>query len=209
MIVMPLHSYGGLLPALSEEQEQLRDRLATSVKYLSDTIGERNLLHTGSLEATSQYLCSNLQQMGYAVNKQSYSTGNHQVLNLEVTLIGNQDAADTVIVGAHYDSAISAPGANDNGTGVAALLELARLFKGKKFRKTIRLVFFVNEEPPYFQTNEMGSRVYAEQLRRNHTLVSAMISLETIGFYSDTPGSQKYPMLLNLFYLRREISLVL
>jgi Zn-dependent M28 family amino/carboxypeptidase len=106
-------------------------------------------------------------------------------------------------VGSHYDSVVGTVGANDNASGVAATLELARLLKGNKLRRTVRFVFFVNEEPPYFQTEQMGSLVYAHQLRRDGIPVAAMISLETIGFYSDARGSQKYPALVSLFYPSR------
>jgi Zn-dependent M28 family amino/carboxypeptidase len=122
---------------------------------------------------------------------------------LEAKLVGSESAGGTIIVGAHYDSVQGSPGANDNASGVAAVLELARLFRGFTPRKTIRFVFFVNEEPPYFQTESMGSVVYAKQLRTDRIAVSAMISLETIGYYSDAPGSQKYPVLLGLLYPSR------
>jgi len=108
-----------------------------------------------------------------------------------------------VIVGAHYDSVSGTAGANDNASGVAAVLELARLLQGSKLRRPVRFVFFVNEEPPYFQTMEMGSFVYARQLHSDKVAVSAMISVETIGFYSDVPGSQKYPPVLSWFYPSR------
>jgi Zn-dependent M28 family amino/carboxypeptidase len=122
------------------------------------------------------------------------------VHNLEVRLPGADTGGETVVVGAHYDSVGGSPGADDNASGVAAVLELARILHGAVYRKTIRLVLFVNEEPPFFQTGDMGSVVYARQLRSERVAVAAMISLETIGFYSDVPGSQKYPVLLGLFY---------
>ena len=100
----------------------------------------------------------------------------------------------TWVVGAHYDSAYDAPGANDNGSGTAAVIELARLLKDHRPRTTrIRLVLFVNEEPPYFQTEDMGSLRYAAMLAERKEPVAAMISLETIGYYSDKAGSQRYP----------------
>jgi Zn-dependent M28 family amino/carboxypeptidase len=100
----------------------------------------------------------------------------------------------SIIIGAHYDSAGNAPGANDNGSGTAAVLELARLLKdARPARKRLRFVLFVNEVPPYFQTEDMGSYRYARLLAERHEPVAAMISLETIGFFSDQPGSQHYP----------------
>ena len=123
--------------------------------------------------------------------------------NVEASLIGSDPASGTIIVGAHYDSVAETVGANDNASGVAATMELARLLQGSKLRRTVRFVFFVNEEPPYFQTNDMGSLIYARQFRRDNVPVSAMISVETIGFYSDVSGSQKYPPVLGLLYPSR------
>jgi Zn-dependent M28 family amino/carboxypeptidase len=173
------------------------------VQYLSVTIGERSIPRAGSLQATVEYLRDSLRQAGYKVTEHSYSVEGQTVSNLEATLLGSDATKGTVIVGAHYDSVAGTVGANDNATGVAAALELARLLGRTSLRRTVRFVFFVNEEPPYFQTESMGSKVYAHQLRSAGVLVSAMISLETIGFYSDVPGSQKYPAVLSLFYPNR------
>ena len=200
---MPLKSYAGTLPPLTSEESELRDRLAANVKYLSASIGERSLERTGSLEKTAAFIRENLQSVGYSVNDIRYEVAGQTVSNLEAILVGTATAQGNVVVGAHYDSVAGTVGANDNASGVAAVLELARLFKTTKPRRTVRFVFFVNEEPPYFQTENMGSVVYARQLRSQGTHVSAMISLETIGFYSDTKGSQKYPPPLGFFYPSR------
>ncbi len=200
---MPLRSYKGPLPQLSPEQSELADRLSADVNYLSATIGERSVPRAGSLEATAEYLVGNLRQAGYAVTEHKYSVAGQEVSNVEASLPGSDSASGTVIVGAHYDSVAGTVGANDNASGVAAAVELARLLQRSKLRKTVRFVLFVNEEPPYFQTNDMGSLIYARQLRRERVPVSAMISLETIGFYSDAPGSQKYPPILGYFYPTR------
>jgi Zn-dependent M28 family amino/carboxypeptidase len=132
-----------------------------------------------------------------------YEVAGQRAENLEVMTGDVNNPLGTVVVGAHYDSVGKAPGANDNASGVAAVLELARLFHGASTHRTIRFVLFVNEEPPYFQIDTMGSAVYAKQLRRDGIVVSAMISLETIGYYSDKSGSQKYPPILSLFYPNR------
>lgn len=203
MTHMPLRSYAGPLPVLSHEQADLRDRLAADVKYLSEAIGERNLQRPGSLSTTAVYLRENLQQAGYTVIEHAYSVQGQSCLNLEAILPGRDGSSGTVIVGGHYDSVVGTVGANDNATGVAAVLELARLLHGTTPKKTVRFVFFVNEEPPYFQTENMGSWVYARRLRSEGVQVSAMISMETLGFYSDSPGSQKYPPVLGLLYPNR------
>lgn len=200
MTRMPLRSYTGPLPPLTSQQLETANRLSQHVKYLSETIGERNLSRAGTLQAATDYLQSQLKEVGYSPSEQTYLVQGRQVRNLEVILPGSGAASETVVVGAHYDSVAGAPGADDNATGVAAVLELARLLRGSAHRRTIRLALFVNEEPPYFQTADMGSWVYARQLRSEHVSVSAMISLEMLGFYSDVPGSQKYPVLLGLFY---------
>jgi hypothetical protein len=197
---MPIRSYAGPLPQLTSEELELRDRLSAEVSHLSVDIGDRSLLHPQSLQAASDYISGCLREQGYRVVESPYSVDSEKVHNLEAILPGTDGTLGQVIVGAHYDSVAGTVGANDNGTGVAAVLEIARLMRQAKLRRTVRFVLFVNEEPPYFQTAEMGSRVYAHQLRHDGVPVAAMFSLETIGFYSDEPGSQKYPPVLNLFY---------
>jgi Peptidase family M28 len=203
MTQMPLRSYKGQLPPLSATQSELVIRLSEHVRHLSTAIRERNVQHDESLQATTDYLRSRLVQAGYTVTEETYAMEGQAVNNLEVDLVGSESSAGVVVVGAHYDSVDGTVGANDNATGVAATLELARMLQGSKLRRTIRFVFFVNEEPPYFQTEKMGSVVYARKLKHDGVSVSGMISLETIGFYSDAPESQQYPPLLNLLYPSR------
>jgi|SRR5579863_931047 Zn-dependent M28 family amino/carboxypeptidase len=203
MTQMPLRSHKGPLYPLSNAQAELSGRLSDDVRHLSTAIRERNLQHEGSLHATTDYLRSTLARAGYTVTEQTYTIEGEAVSNLEADLLGSVNTDGAVIVGAHYDSVDGTVGANDNATGVAATLELARWLQGSHPRKTVRFVFFVNEEPPYFQTGQMGSLVYARKLKQDGVPVSAMISLETIGYYSDAPGSQKYPPLLNLLYPNR------
>src|SRR5215469_4002178 len=203
MTMMPLKSYRGELGPLSVEETEISNHLSQHVKSLSEKIGERNLSKAGTLGAAADYIRSNLQQEGYSVTEQTYSVGGQQVRNLEAKLVGSETGGETVVVGAHYDSVQGSPGANDNASGVAAVLELAHLLRGFTPRKAIRFAFFVNEEPPYFQTESMGSVVYAKQLHADRVPVSAMISIETIGCYSDMLGSQKYPVLLGLLYPKR------
>lgn len=200
MTQMPLKSYKGPLQPLSDEESLLATRFSAHVKYLSETVGERSLSRPGSLQSVTDYLRDALKQAGYASTEHTYSVEGHAVSNFEVSLVGSDTQVGSVIVGAHYDSVAGTVGADDNATGVAGVLELARLLQGSKLRRTVRFVLFVNEEPPYFQTETMGSLVYARQLQYDRIPVSAMISLEMLGFYSEAPGSQKYPPVLGLFY---------
>jgi Peptidase family M28 len=197
---MPLRSYAGALPQLTPEELELRDRLSAEVTHLSVDIGDRSFLRPQSLQAANDYLASCLREDGYTVVERPYSVEGDRVNNLEASVAGTDNTLGQVIVGAHYDSVAGTVGANDNGTGVAAVLEIARLMRQMRFKRTVRFVLFVNEEPPYFQTASMGSRVYAHQLRQEGVPISAMLSIETIGYYSDEPRSQDYPPVLNLFY---------
>ena len=105
-----------------------------------------------------------------------------------------------LLIGAHYDTVRGSPGANDNGSGVAALIELSRLFADLEPAMTVRFVAFVNEESPFFATDLQGSMVYADMARRRGDDIRLMVCLETMGCYSDKPGSQGYPPLFKFFY---------
>jgi Zn-dependent M28 family amino/carboxypeptidase len=194
MIQMPGESYRGELPPLTQKEVALRDSLQRDVQKLGSEIGERNFLHYKELMATADFLDASFAQAGYKVQRQGYTINNQTYYNLEVEIPGTQRPDEIVIIGGHYDSVSGSPGANDNGTGAAATLELARLFAGKKPSRTLRFVEFVNEEPPFFFSEGMGSLVYASRCKQRSENVVAMLSLETIGYYSDKIGSQRYPL---------------
>ncbi len=168
------------------------------VRALSESIGERNLAHPEALRRAAEYVEEELRRAGYRPADQSYEVGDERVRNIEAELPGS--GSEILVVGAHYDSALGTPGADDNASGVAALLELARSLARRRFVRTVRFVAFVNEEAPYFQTDSMGSRIYARRCRERGEPIALMLSLETIAYYSDRPGSQQYPFPLNLFY---------
>jgi Zn-dependent M28 family amino/carboxypeptidase len=126
-----------------------------------------------------------------------------KVRNLIAEIHGGARANEIVVIGAHYDTVFDCPGADDNTSGIAALLELARLLKSSHPARTIRFVAFVNEEPPWFQTEDMGSLVYAEQAHKLKENLVAAVSLETIGMYSDAEGSQQYPQGFKSLYPSR------
>jgi Peptidase family M28 len=198
MIKMPGKNISSLI-ALSAEERNLRHELRADVEKLAGDIGERNEFHYAELRTAADHIEHSFSAAGLLPRRQRYEMRGHTYDNIEVEIRG--DLPQIVLVGAHYDSVFGAPGANDNGSGVAAVLALARRFSGKHFQRTLRFVAFVNEEPPYFQTPEMGSFVYAQRCKERGDEISAMISLETIGYFSDAPHSQTYPLPgVNAFY---------
>lgn len=201
MIRMPGRSHRGPLPRVEDRLAELSSELRHHVTYLADEIGERNVRYRpDELAQTAKFIADELADAGYTVQRQDYEVDGTTCVNLEVEIQGTTKSDEIVIVGAHYDSVADCPAANDNGSGVAAVLSLARTFCDSRNDRTLRFVAFVNEEEPYAHTERMGSWVYARRCRQRGENISAMLSLETIGFYSDEPGSQKYPRPLGLLY---------
>ncbi len=178
----------------------LAERLRAHVLQLAGEIGERNVWRPQALHAAAAYLRSEWQGQGHTVTAQGYTAYGVPSENLEITLTGTAQPAQIILVGAHYDSVRGSPGANDNASGAAALLEIGRALKDAGLRRTVRLVAFVNEEPPFFFWGEMGSGVYARAARARGDDIRLMMSLEMLGAYSDAPGSQRYPPFLRWFY---------
>ena len=192
---VPGVSHQGPLPPLTAEEAALAASLKRHIEIVAAQ--EHNVANPAALEAAARYIEGVLEGHGYQVGRQVYRVDGVDVRNIDAVIepAGGHPDPDVLVVGAHYDSVEGSPGANDNASGTAAVLELARLLadlKGKS-TKRIRLVLFVNEEPPYFMTSHMGSLHYARMLSERHERVTAMFSLETIGYFSDKPGSQKYP----------------
>lgn len=201
MFYMPGRSFRGNLPPLTQDQKILEDALRRDVEYLSGEIGERNTYHHASLMRAAEFIERSLTDAGYAIARQRYEVEGLPCDNLEAELRGKENPEEIVVIGAHYDSVIGSPGANDNATGVAGVFALARVFVNVPTAKTLRFVAFVNEEPMHFKTDAMGSLVYARRAKSRGERVVAMLSLETIGYYSEEPHSQQFPSnLLRLFY---------
>ena len=202
---MPGASYAGDLPASTPALRELAARLTAHVTALAGSIGIRNVEHPEQLTAARDYLVDQLRTLETASNRVKLEDvgaqgGHAQNVIFEVAGRGQ---ARIVVVGAHYDSIDTGPGANDNGSGVAATLELAATFARAPAPSTVRFVFFVNEEPPYFRNAGMGSRVNADNARKHQDAISAMLSLETIGYYRDAVYTQHYPWPIGLLYPSR------
>jgi len=184
---------------LSPDEVALREELRANVQKLAGDIGERNMWHYAQLNAAADFIEDSFSRAGLRTRRDSYEMRGQPCHNIESEIPGNQP--EIIVIGAHYDSVFGSPGANDNGTGVAATLALAQRFATAKPKRTLRFVAFVNEEPPYFLSGEMGSLVYARRCKERGDKIPAMISLETIGYFSDTPNSQTYPSPgLGVFY---------
>jgi hypothetical protein len=185
---------------LTEAQRATAAILRRDAVMLGATIGERNVFRHEGLEAAATHVAQELVAAGYEVRGQIHETYGVECANLEAEIAGTERASEIVVVGAHYDSVMGSPGGNDNGSGVAVLLALARRFAGSKPARTIRFVFFVNEEPPFFQTGNMGSLVYARRSKQRGEDVRAMIAFDAVGYFSDEPGSQEYPAPIGAIY---------
>lgn len=199
-IRMPGKSFDGPLPPLTATQQELQSRLRAHVMMLAGRIGERNSLRRRALDSAAAYVDSTLTALGYTTRSEPYLVKGAEFRNIEATLTGRTKPKEIVVVGGHYDSVDGTPGADDNASGTAGVLELARILKNTPMDRTVKFVAFVNEEPPYFWTEDMGSLRYARAARARGDNIVAMLSLETIGFYSDKVGSQFYPAILGWFY---------
>jgi len=213
MFWMPGRSYRGPLPKLTAAEQQLSKNLSAHVWLLAGDIGARSLTSAPeNLEKAAQYIEHVFRSYGYQPERQEFAvetlsqqqaevtsegirfpTVRHIARNIVAEKVGTVAESDIVIVGAHYDSVYECPAANDNGSGVAAMLEIARVLHNEPLHKTLRLVAFANEEPPFFRTDQMGSYQYARQCNEQQERIAAMLCLETIGYYTEGPATQKFP----------------
>jgi hypothetical protein len=181
-------------PGRLNMKTEIKDNLKRIVNILARKIGSRGYSQTDNLDRAAQYIKSELNKYGYNVLEQPYNYKGRTYKNIFVEKRGKKDAEKLIIVGAHYDTAIGTPGADDNASGVAGLLELARLLTNIPLDKTVHFVAFALEEPPLFRSRFMGSHVYAKNLKQTRRHVEGMICLEMIGYFTDEPESQLFPL---------------
>lgn len=200
---MPGESISGSLPALTGAERAVAEQLQRHVTALSVDIGPRRATLGDSLHRAEQYIAAELGKASPALpapRREPLPGAPGDPANIVLELPGSEPGP-LVLLGAHYDTDQGGtPGANDNGSGVATALVLAGRFAKAKHRLPIRIVFFANEEMPYFTTPAMGSLHHAQGCRQRGEVLRAMLSLETMGYYSDEPGSQKYPAPLSSLY---------
>jgi hypothetical protein len=181
-------------PPDEEQPPDLAGELERDLTILAEEIGARHVGRPASLRRAKEWIAAELTAAGWPVREESYEADGVTVANLVAERRGTTKADEILIVGAHYDTVPGCPGANDNGTGVVGLLALARRWADLEPGRTLRLVTFVNEEPPYFQTDEMGSVVHAKGCRERGEKVVGVVVLETMGCFSDEKGSQEFPV---------------
>ena len=172
---------------------QLVERLRQHVDVLAELIGPRHVGRPKALESAATYVERQFLALGDEVERQTYDVEGTTVANLVVERSGERSPDSIIVLGAHYDSIPATPGADDNASAVAVLIEVARLLRGRHGQRTIRFVAFACEEPPHFYTDTMGSQVYARRCRTRSERVVGMLCLEMVGFFTDEPRSQATP----------------
>ncbi len=175
------------------DRREVRQHLEKHLRFLSVTLGERSIYRPGNLQAAADYVYQNFTAMGYAPRRQTYVYMREPVSNI---IAGDENPGGYYILGAHYDTVAGTPGADDNASGVAVLLEVARLARNLTPPRPWAFVAFACEEPPAFFTPYMGSRVYAKQARQQGDKILGMLCLEMVGYYTQAPGSQSIPLVL-------------
>jgi len=193
MVLLPL-GISFAITTQSASPEGNEASLVSTVRFLSEVIGERSFRDLPKLNKTADYIESSLRSFGCLVSKQAFTYEGRTYYNVIGEVKGSHpDKKEILIIGAHYDTAVGTPGADDNASGVAGFLELARLTALNPVERTIRFVAFSLEEPPVFGTKDMGSYVYAERTAQEGVKVYGMMSLEMIGYFCEEKGCQAYP----------------
>ncbi len=198
---MPGTSFQGDVTKMTDAERDTSRRLRAHVEMLATTIGARNDEHPDAYLASQAYIEKTLTSYGYTeIVRQPVETPTGTWYNIEVSAPGSDPEGPYTVFAAHYDSCLTTPGADDNASGVAGLLEMARLLHEQPPESHVKLVFLANEEPPHFKTATMGSVVYARAAKARGDAITLMYSLEMIGYFDTEPHSQHYPALLSSFY---------
>ncbi|MDX1519285.1 MAG: M28 family peptidase [Gammaproteobacteria bacterium] len=200
MMSMPGELLRKPLPALDPAEKELATRLRSHVWQLAEEIGERHYQAPTALAQAAEYIEESFARAGLTPVIEEFGQDNQTFRNIFVEFQGRNPDRDILVIGAHYDTVWLSPGADDNASGVAVLLETARLLQERFLDNSVRLVAFVNEESPFFNTDLMGSLVHARNAAIRGETISGMISLEMLGYFSGEPGSQHYPFPLKYFY---------
>ncbi len=197
--LMPKTVSADLDEPLTETQQLIAEEIKRDVEQLAVTIGERNMHTPGSMNSAAAFLEERFSSMGYRIKKHQYTLrrgiySGRTAVNIVAEIPGSELKGEIIVIGAHYDTMPGSPGANDNASGVAVLLAAANQMANSEPERTIRFIAFANEEPPFFQTSDMGSYAYARRSSELEENIVAMIALDGLGYYDDSDGSQSYPL---------------
>lgn len=186
-------------PKIENSTKVDSEKLRIHVEKISNEFYPRSQANLVNLNKTADYIKSEFEKSGGKVSEQNYRVEGREFRNI-ISLFGNE-MNERIIIGAHYDSCGDTVGADDNASGVAGLIELANLLGKEDLPIQTELIAYTLEEPPFFATTGMGSHVHAKSLKENEVKVRLMISLEMIGYFSDEPNSQEFPVsILKLLY---------
>lgn len=172
----------------------LRRKLHRHVLVLSDEIGPRNLTHYSCLNKAAEYIADEMRSAHGNFSSEDYLCNKKHVSNLIFEKRGRDIPDNILLIGAHYDTVMESPGADDNATGIAALLEIIHLLDDYANSQTLRFVAFTLEEPPHFGTDMMGSRYHARHAFEKKENIIGMIAFEMLGYFIEKKRSQKYPI---------------
>lgn len=181
---------------MKPDKNQIESNLRLHVDRLAGLIGPRYLQKPKTIQATIGYIEGQWAGMGYRIAREHYDAIGDQATNLIVEQSGSKRAHEIILLGAHYDTVYSTPGADDNASAVAVLLEVSRLLREHQCKRTIRYVAFACEEPPYFNVDAMGSQYHARRARMRGDNIRGMLCLEMVGYYSTADNSQTVPPLI-------------
>lgn len=198
-VSMPGESFKGELLPLTEKQQSLAERLEQHVVKLADEIGERNYSEPRAYSKAADFITDKFNETGLVAYEEAFGDES-QFRNIIAEHYGSRLPDEVLVVGAHYDTVWVTPGADDNASGVAVMIEVARQLKTIQLDRTIRFIAFANEESPYFMTKDMGSLYHAKRAFERGDNIIGMVSLEMLGYYSNEPNSQSYPSPFSWFY---------
>lgn len=178
---------------MNADRDTIEAALRQHVDRLAGLIGPRTLSKPKTIQATIGYIEGQWSEMGYSSERECYDADGDEATNLIVETAGSKRADEIVLLGAHYDTVYCTPGADDNASAVAVLLEVSRLLRDHQGKRTARYVGFACEEPPYFNMDSMGSQHHARQSRLRGDNIVGMLCLEMVGYYNLAKGSQSVP----------------
>ncbi len=187
---------------MNPDRDSIEANLRLHVDRLAGLIGPRTLTKPKTIEATIGYIEGQWSEMGYSNDRECYDALGDEATNLIVEQPGSKRADEIILLGAHYDTVATTPGADDNASAVAVLLEVSRLLREHTGRRTARYVAFACEEPPYFNLDSMGSQHHAHGSRQRGDKIVGMLCLEMVGYYALHKGSQIVPPTIPQFLHR-------